>query len=210
MTDVINRRQALKRLGFGSLAIIGSGSLVATLQGCANNQNDSAERSFLSLSEIARLRTISEAILPRTQTPGAIDAGVAEHLSAALAISYRQREADYFIRGLTIFVESFERDSGRSIADADTNEVTDRINVYLQSYEDNPSRLEQFERDFEQNRNVNNAFLETYFVTNIIDATIWSYFTSELIGETVMRFDPVPGAYDACIDYNAGEHSWSS
>ena len=34
MTDVMNRREVLKRLGFGSLAIIGSGTLVSTLQGC--------------------------------------------------------------------------------------------------------------------------------------------------------------------------------
>ena len=205
----MNRRQVLKKLGFGSLAIAGSGSLVTMLQGCAVSSHGNAG-SLLSASELASLSQVCEGILPRTQTPGAIDAGVPEHLSQALNISYRQWQADAFRRGLVAFADNYQRDIGSPLSDAGTAQVTARINSYLRQYENQPARLEALDRAVEQGRGISDDMIETYFVSNVIDATIWSYFTSELVGENVMRHDPVLGGWDACIDYNEGEHSWSS
>ena len=205
----INRRQLLKRLGFGSLAVAGSGSLVTMLQGCAVS-SEGGSRSFLSASEAASLARICEGILPRTQTPGAIDAGVPEHLAQALNISYRQWQADAFRRGLAVFADNYQREVGMSLSESEIPQITARINSYLRQYEAAPARLEALDRALDQGGGISDDLLETYFVTNVIDATVWSYFTSELVGENVMRHDPVPGGWDACIDYTDGEHSWSS
>ncbi len=206
--QVMNRRQLLRRLGFGSV-VVGSGSLVTLLQGCAVAP-DAGGDSFLPAAELANLAQICEGILPRTQTPGAIDAGVPEHLNAALTVVNRRQEADYFRRGMGLFVANAERELGRPLVEADTAGVTAVINASLRRYDVDPSQLEELNATLAQNRTVDDEFLEAYFLSNVVDATLWSYFTSELIGENVLRHDPVPGAYDACIDYRAGEHTWSS
>lgn len=211
LDKTLNRRQLLKRLGFGSITIAGSGSLVTMLQSCTiapdRNGNDGG---LLTANEVDALKQICEGILPRTQTPGAIDAGVPEHLSQMLNVTYREWQAESFRRGLALFVEKFQRDSDVSLSEANTAQVSQGINTYLRALDADPDRLATLDRAIEPNASMTETTLKDYFVTNIIDATIWSYFTSELIGENVMRHDPVPGGYDACIEYNAGEHSWSS
>jgi len=39
--------------------------------------------------------------------------------------------------------------------------------------------------------------------------TIWGYFTSEVGATKALRYNPIPGRYDACIDYKPGDKAWA-
>lgn len=206
----MHRRDALKTLGFGSTALFSSSALLGALQGCTAVRMADESPSFLNDRESSQLVKICEGILPRTETPGATDAGVAQHLDTALANIYRDREAEYFRRGIAVFVERFEADLGLSFDAAGQNQITDRINGYLKRYSNDPAILKAFRASAEVDGVKSDDFIETNFVTNVVNATFASYFTSELAGETVMRYDPVPGKYEACIPYRKGQKSWAS
>ena len=70
-------------------------------------------------------------------------------------------------------------------------------------------RTVKFEKTTEEGETPDDA-LEVFFLNNVTDATVRSYYTSELVGETVMRYDPVPVNYDGCIPYEKGQKAWSS
>ena len=111
---------------------------------------------------------------------------------------------------MAVFVDRFEDNSEVSFSKANTDQVTDVINAYFKKYKADESILKDYRAAFNDEGNKTEDFLETYFVTNVVDSTFWSYFTSELVGKEVMRYDPIPGKYEGCIPYNKGDKSWSS
>jgi hypothetical protein len=206
----MERREALKNMGFGSMALFTSTALFGALQGCSSSPEVNWAPVYLSLTQAAQLEQICEGILPKTDTPGAIDAAVANHLDQALSVIYKSREANFFKKGMAVFVDRFGDNSDVKFGKATTEQITDVVNGYFKKYKDDEAILKNYRSTFNDEGDKTDDFLETYFVTNVVDSTFWSYFTSELVGKEVMRYDPIPGGYEGCIPYTKGDKSWSS
>ncbi len=206
----MERREALKNLGFGSMALFTSTVFFGALQGCSSAVELDWKPVYLSPEEASQLGKICEGIMPKTSTPGAIEAGVPSHLDSALANIYRNREAEYFKRGLNVFVANFNANQEVSFDGATTEQMTEAINSYFDKYEADKDILRNYRAEFRKEGEKDDVFVETYFVTNVVDSTIWSYFSSELVGKEVMAYDPIPGKYEGCIPYEPGQKAWSN
>lgn len=206
----MERREALKNLGFGSAAIFSSSLLFGALQGCSPQPTVDWVPVFLTSEEAAQLEKICEGICPKTGTPGATEAGVANHLDQALSVLKTDKESDYFRRGMGIFVKNFNANQDVKFNDATTEQMTAAINAYFKKYDENPESLRNLRSQFGEDGEKSEEFLETYFVTQVVDATFQSYFTSELVGETVMPYDPIPVKYEGCLPYEQGQKSWAN
>lgn len=206
----MERREALKNLGFGSMALFTSTVFFGALQGCSSAAELDWKPVYLSLEEASQLGKVCEGIMPKTSTPGAIEAGVPSHLDSALANIYRNREAEYFKRGLNVFVANFNANQEVSFDKATTEQMTEAINSYFDKYEADKDILRNYRAEFRKEGEKDDVFVETYFVTNVVDSTIWSYFSSELVGKEVMAYDPIPGKYEGCIPYEPGQKAWSN
>ena len=206
----MERREALKSLGFGSMALFTSTLFFGSLQGCSPVVEVDSKPVYLSEEEINQLAKICEGIMPKTNTPGAIEAGVPSHLDSALANIYRSPEAEYFKRGMSAFVDKFDKNQAVSFDKASTEQMTDVINGYFEKYKADNSILRSYRAEFREEGEKSDEFVETYFVTNVVDSTIWSYFTSERVAKEVMAYDPIPGGYQGCIPYTEGQKAWSS
>lgn len=208
----MERREALKNIGFGSAAIFGSSVLFGALQGCSSAPEVNWVPTYFSDEEAAQLERICEGILPKTDTPGAMEAGVPAHLDKAMGKMANEPETMMTKEGMAVFVENFEKEQGVSVYDATTEQMTDVINGYFKKYGQDPSILRGMREAMRgENPSLTAEQKEALFVTQVVDSTFWSYFTSELVGETVMRYDPVPGpVYEGCIPYEPGQKAWSS
>lgn len=206
----MERREALKNLGFGSMALFTSTVFFGALQGCSSTVELDWKPVYLSPEEASQLGKVCEGIMPKTSTPGAIEAGVPSHLDSALANIYRNREAGYFKRGLNVFVANFNANQEVSFVKATTEQMTEAINSYFDKYEADKDILRNYRAEFRKEGEKDDVFVETYFVTNVVDSTIWSYFSSELVGKEVMAYDPIPGKYEGCIPYEPGQKAWSN
>lgn len=206
----MERREALRNLGFGSAAIFSSSMLFGALQSCSPQASVDWVPVSMTAQEAAELEKICEGICPKTTTPGATEAGVANHLDQALSVLSTNKEVDYFKKGMGVFVDNFNADQEVKFKDATTEQMTDVINSYFKKYEDSPEMLRDLRSGMNEDGEKSNEFLETYFVTQVVDSTFQSYFTSELVGETVMRYDPIPVKYEGCIPLEPGQKAWSS
>jgi len=206
----MERRTVLKNLGFGSMALFTSTALFGSLQSCSSAPEVDWVPTYLTAEEAAQLEKIVDGILPKTATPGALEAGVANHLDSALANIYRNKEAEYFKRGMAVFVKNYNEGSDTSFDKSTTEQMTAAVNAYFKKYEEDPSIMKSYRESFREEGEKSDQFVETYFVTNVVDSTFWSYFSSELVGETVMAYDPIPVKYEGCIPYTPGQKSWSS
>lgn len=205
----MERREALKNMGFGSMALFTSTALFGALQGCSSAPEVNWLPAAMTAAEAAQLEKFCEAVLPKTDTPGATEAGVAKHLDEAMANVYESEDVDFMKRGLAAFVKNYDANHG-SYNKATTEELTAVINQYAKKYSDDQALMQRFRQGYGEGVEKTDEWLETFFVTNAVDATFWSYFTSELVGETVMRYDPIPQVYEGCIPYEKGQRDWAS
>lgn len=206
----MERREALKNLGFGSAAIFSSSMLFGALQSCSPQPAVDWVPVSMTPEQAAQLEKICEGICPKTTTPGATEAGVANHLDQALSALKKDREVDYFKRGMEIFVKNFDANQEVKFNKATTEQVTAAINEYYKKYDENPEILQNLREGMREEGEKSEEFLETYFVTQVVDSTFRSYFTSELVGETVLPYDPIPVKYEGCLPYEPGQKLWSS
>ncbi len=206
----MERREALKNIGFGSAALFSSSMLFGAMQGCSASPEVNWVPVFFTPEEAAQMEKICEAIAPKTNTPGAIDAGVPSHLDQSFAVLNSEKESEYFKQGLSVFVDNFNESQEVSFNKASVQQITDVINSYFRRYNDNPDILKRYRETFGDAGEKSDEFVEAHFVTTAVDATFRSYFTSELIGEEVMAYDPVPQNYNGCIPLKPGQKSWSS
>ena len=79
---MMDRREFVKRLSAGMGAALTPGMLAAILSGCEARTESSG---LLTPGELDILASLTEAIIPTTDTPGAIDAGVPQYIEMMLA-----------------------------------------------------------------------------------------------------------------------------
>ena len=116
---------------------------------------------------------VSEMILPQTDTPGALAAGVPAYIEALVGTHYMQDEREAFKTGLSVFDEMAHAKSARSFLAA-PHEVQTTILTELD--QSGVAIWQQLKR-----------------------AVVFGYYTSEAATKE-LRYDPIPGGYDGDAD----------
>ena len=204
----MERRRALKNIGAGTFSIFAGTALFSSLQSCSRPNLD-WKPFFFTVEEAVQMEKICEAIMPKSDTPGATDAAVVSHLDTSIDVMDSPKEKLYFKEGLRVFVDRFYDNMKISFDKAAVNQVAQGINGYLRGMKRNPHLFNTYMNDLKIDGPKDRGFYEIHFVYTVVNATIWSYLTSELIGEQVMAYDPVPGVYDGCAPLVDGQLAWS-
>lgn len=176
----MNRREILKK---STLAAIGIGlapGLLLSLQSCSRERPTSNLPKFMSIEQFDTVWELAELIMPKTDSPGADDAGVAPFIDLLFGEYFEDQDKAKFETGLSLFMANCKDVYGKSFLDINK---TARIN-YLQDLD---------------NEDTDESFF--YFIKMII---LWAYFTSEP-GMKSMNYLPVPGRYNGCITINDQE-----
>jgi hypothetical protein len=181
----MNRRQALA----ATAALLGTAVVggQAFLSGCTNKApavNKFDDNVILLLDEFG------ETILPTTaSSPGAKAAKVGQFMSAIVTDCYSEKEQKLFFEGVNTVARESKNRFGQEFTTLTPTQKTELLTAF----------------DTEA-RNSKNA--EEHFFTMLHQLTLWGYFTSEPGVTKALRYLPVPGRYEGCIDYN-GEPPWA-
>jgi gluconate 2-dehydrogenase gamma chain len=179
----MHRRDALRLIGTAAAIPVFSGldaeRLWAIGQG-AHARSGAGSAGVLNPHQLETVGTIAEHIIPRTDTPGARDAGVPEFVDLLVAEWYDEAERIRFVQGLAMIdARSREVAEREFVALA----MADQLSV-LQSLDGAPAR--------------GPATAEEAYAT-IKSLTIYGYFTSQIVATTVLKVNVFPGRYDGCV-----------
>ena len=174
LADTMTRRAALKRAAF-FLGVALTPSLIANVLQAAAVPG--AKALFLSKEHLDLVTAIADRILPRTDTPGASDVGVPAFVDLMLGKYSTESERQVFTAGLdevnaaslAAHAQSFVK-----VTAAQQDAILMRIAVASQKKD------------------------KTFF-HQIKELTVVGYFTSEIVGRTVLHYDPVPGRFQGCV-----------
>ena len=143
----------------------------------------------LGPAQYRAVATAAEHILPRTRTPGATDARVADFIDVMLADWYPPRDRDRFIAGLAELDVRAERAYGRAFVEGSGNQ---RIAI-LTILDGEVSGLGQTDP---------RAAAEHWF--GILKyLTVWGYYTSRVGITQELKVQLMPGYYDGDAPYHA-------
>ena len=183
----LNRREVLKTLTLITGYTLTAGSTAAFLAGCKAEPSigNLASNSILTNDQLSLLAEACERIIPKTNTPGAKDAHVAEYIANALKNVFEPEQSKRFIDALSGFDHiSHNRYKNKfvSISDESKDEV---LKVLAQEWKDNKDKEGSY-----------SVFKE------LRDLTVTGFAASEVGAKQFFIYDPVPGPYQGCIDYS--------
>ncbi len=183
--ELIRRREVLRRAAWLLGGAISAPAALAVLQGCGRKVT--VEASFgtpawilLSAHEGEVVTAIADIIIPKTETSGALDAGVPKFIDAALAAVYKPEDQKRFKDGCAAFDAASKSAGGKDFLGLEPAART----AFLQ---------QQLTAALEAGAD------EKPFVLMARELTILGFFSSEVGITENMEYVPVPTAYHGCV-----------
>ena len=195
----MNRREAL-RWATALLGGIVSPSLVRAIAADAKPAASAAQ--FFSSLQMQQIGILTELIIPTTNTPGAIAAGVPNFVSMMVGEWYTDIERKIFLDGMLALENYCQRSFSQSINQCDTVELTQALthfemlaNKYMSS---KPPAL-----------SINDTDENTPFFNKLKELTVLGYFTSEVGVTQSLAYNPMPMEYKSDIPLADGDKQWA-
>src|ERR1700730_9968683 len=161
-----------------------------------------AAHSALSAAQRSMTEQLAELIIPRTDTPGAIDAGVPVFIDQIVSGWYTAVERRIFLDGLADLDASCMREWGKPFTACDTQQQTHALEqaeaasaAYRQK--DSSARI----RDMPDE--------QSPFFHQLKLLTVLGYYTSEIGSQQELSYNPVPGRYEGDVDFDKVGRQWS-
>ena len=180
-------------------AVVGGDFLIA---GCKNPETKTS--LVFSADDIAFLDEVGETILPATTTPGAKAAHIGEFMKTIVNDCYEEEDQKIFYEGIEKLDQACkEMHHARfmNVRPVDRHQLLVAIDKEAKAYQ--KDRSEKNKTAKEKDKNAKD--LPNHYFTLMKQLTLWGYFTSEEGMTKALRFTPVPGRYDGCIDYKKGD-----
>lgn len=190
---LLSRRDTVRALaGIAALPLLGTSGLDELLEIGRNAHARAEARLFaapraLTAEEYEVVVQAAERIIPRTSTPGATDARVADFIDVMLADWYDSPERERFKAGL---------------GELDARARTLSGNGFSQSTEPQQTEiLVKLDRELHDRRKARAPGADDHWYATLKYLTIWGYYTSRPGIVEELRVQLVPGKYDGNASY---------
>lgn len=176
----MKRREAIKNASLLLGYTMAIGTSAAIMNGCKAEPKIDYIPEFLDEMQLKNIMHLAERIIPQTDTPGAIAAGVHTFIDQTISRFWEKEDQDKFITSLNTFSQNVKEKSGK------------------QFYQLDPSDQDKIVTDIAQEKGDKTLF------KSMRELTVSGFFTSELGQTEVLNYNPVPGPFQGCVDYVAG------
>lgn len=179
----MERREVLRLVSLATGAAISAPLLGSLLSSCKTDiKKDDLDYAlqFFSKEEFAKIKSLVNTILPKTDSPSATDVGVHQVIDTMVGNVYSERRQKSYTERFNALVSYLDTSS--------ENELAALQNLSKSS----------------ENEDAKRAFL------NLKQQTIAYYLTTEEIGKNYLNYLPVPGEYEPCISLEeVGGKAWA-
>ena len=140
---------------------------------------------FFTSQQRETIEALSELIIPTTDTPGAITAGVPEFIELIVAEWYDTEDRERFMLGLTEVDERTQALAGV---------------VFSQSEADTQTEILSALETEGQARIMSEEDAPTPFFQQFRGLVLSGYYSSEIGLRQELLYQPIPGRFDGCVD----------
>ncbi|RMB63321.1 gluconate 2-dehydrogenase subunit 3 family protein [Dokdonia sinensis] len=200
----MKRRQVLKNLGLGGVALVATPTVLSLLQSCKNDPI--FETVFISKPQGQALRHIVDLIIPSDDTiPGAVDVGVHQFIDSYWNEVASEENQAQIKAGFDALANRLQDATRKTFENAGAEDYDKLLSKYLNASIEQESAfnksLGEYYQAYQRDKTVKpDPDAAAYsLLGNIRGMTIWGWKASEEIGENVLAYEPVPGQQVGCL-----------
>lgn len=216
----MNRREALKKLGLSFGFLVGAPTAISILQGCSGaGTSANGYPQFFSKEEAEIITKIVDIILPAGGgTPSASEVKVPEFIDQYLQEVVSLEEQDRTKEYLGKFIEDLKNNTGKDVSAITEDDIRPVVASSLERSQEEEQEMFKKIENYTQAKQSGDSSGELFaevanfaLLTNVRSMAIWSYKTSQTVGEEILAYEPIPGRQEGCIDLQeaTGGRAWS-
>ncbi len=233
--SAISRREALRRIGLLVGGTLAAPTVAGVLSGCRAEQGADWSPAAFSANQDELVTTISEQIIPATDTPGAREAQVNRFIDKMLAEWHTPEDRQRFLDGIDAMNEQCRERFGSdylACAPEEQTEVLTRLDRAAFATAASPAQEEEQEEEETEEQmsrrglspddeaeaeaelpadSLAVARMEatTNFFRMMKEMTLAGYYTSEVGATEELRWLAAPGRFDGCIPFEEVGRAWA-
>jgi gluconate 2-dehydrogenase gamma chain len=184
----MNRREALKRVAWLMGGTVSASAILAIQKGYSATPSAASKPSILSPPQVDIVSAVAEIMIPRTDTPGAIDVGVPGFIDLMLKDVCTQKDRNRYLDGLADFDAAAQAEQGKKFLALEPTQQAALVRKVHDAAIAEERRLDHLRRAFRRP-----------FILMTKELTLLGFFTSQAGSTQVLQYVPVPGSYHACI-----------
>lgn len=187
----MKRRDILKQSALFAGAALSAGTIAAVVSGCQTDASTAvANNAGLSKELLTLVGEIAERIIPKTDTPGAKDADVAGFINRKLIDTFTEEESTAFKEGLGMFSKMANEKFNTDFVDLEGAQMDQVLTSVVSDF-----------KSMEPGGKHIWPALKGMVITG--------FFTSEVGAKEVLKYDPIPGEWQGCVDYSEVGGAWA-
>ena len=194
----MNRREAIERTALILGYTVSAPAMMGVLKGCKAAPELSYKPVFFTEDQARTVGEVAEIIIPKTDTPGAKEAGVPAFIDLMLKDVYPQKDKDRFLKGLLEFEQQTTKMYGDAFIDLDPVKQGEWVKKV------HDAAIEAFKIADEETKK------DKPFILMTKELTMLGFFTSEPGATKVLQYNPVPGAYHGCLPLTEVGKTWAT
>lgn len=191
----MDRREALRLLATGAILQLAPGKIFAAIREAHATIGPQAALRTLSAQQNAMVAAMAEMILPRTDTPGATDAGVAAFIDLILTEWYDDKERARFLAGLADVDARAQSLFGNSFMKCPAAQQAEILTALGEKMAEDAEEL----RDHPRSNRGGRPDPHQNFYYMFRGLTLTGYYTSEVGATQELHFEVIPDRYDPCL-----------
>lgn len=201
----MKRRQLIKNLGLGGVALVATPTVLSLLQSCKAD-GPVFEPVFLSLSQGKALRHVVDLIIPSDEKiPGAVDVGAHKFIDSYWNEVVSEENKAQIKSGFDALADRLQDATGKTFETAAAEDYDVLLAKYLNATKEQATvfnkSLGEFYQAYDKDKTVKvdpdaGAFS---LLGNIRGMTVWGWKNSEEIGENILAYEPIPGKQVGCL-----------
>lgn len=189
----MDRRDAVKSVAILMGGMLSASTISVMLDSCNTQLKEGKGINFTD-DEKNMINRIADIIIPKTDTPGAVDAGVPAFIVMMMQECYPDKDQQQFHAGLAAFDKLCKDQYGSRFLKL------------------SPDKQETAVADLDKKVLGKQAMKDDNlnFYRKCKELTLLGFFTSEPGATETLRYVQIPGRYDGCVPYQKGEKAWAT
>ena len=143
---------------------------------------------------------LAETIIPKTDTPGAKEAGVAEIIIVLLRDSTSRPSQNKFIEGLKELINYSSSQYNKNYVDCTSEEQYNILRYFQKNGKPFKGIIGK----------VRNKFLGKSFYSTLVEYTTFGYCSSEIGATQGLSYVLIPGKYNGCVPLEKNQRTWAT
>ncbi len=185
---IVNRREALKRVACLMGGTISASAILAIEKGYSATTSLASKPAIMRPPQMAIVSAVADIMIPRTDTPGAIDVGVPGFIDLMLKDVYKQKDRERYIAGVAEFDAAAQAEQGKKFVALESAQQVALVRKFHDA-----AVVE------ERRPHGPDAHLQRPFVLMTKELTLLGFFTSQVGATQVLQYVAVPGSYHGCL-----------